>query len=325
MNEHLRLGNDLNKNETIEQPFEPLTVEEMTVWTGDHAKPSGDQVGDAFERRLLREMDERSQKDIDALTQKSDGMRSLSKRNIIVSGALETMIGWKEPTLDDLEVIRETPTTESYGTQIKGSFVDKRTGLIVSGVFLIPSNATGIETCVFVSKNGVADYFDEQGKPVAEVAECLAAGKYVGILDLYGQGANSQDGVPLEKAPKIGYGDAREPYQQFVGYNYGYNQTYFSRRVSGLLTVLSYSAKANASGHKVTLYGLKGGAHYAAAARALIGKAVDEMIVNTDGFRFANIETLDDIDMLPGIVKYGDLPAILSLSAPLKTEVHGEP
>ena len=63
---------------------------------------------------------------------------------------------------------------------------------------------------------------------------------------------------------------------------------------------------------------------YAAAARVLMGDAVDKMIVDTEGFRFADIETLDDVNMLPGIVKYGDLPAILSLSDPTKTEIRGE-
>jgi hypothetical protein len=96
----------------------------------------------------------------------------------------------------------------------------------------------------------------------------------------------------------------------------------FAKRVQILLTGLTIDSKH--PGSKLTLYGLHGGAPYAAVARALLGDVVDELIVDTEGFRFANIETLDDVNMLPGIVKYGDLPAILDLSDPKTTVIRGE-
>ena len=48
------------------------------------------------------------------------------------------------------------------------------------------------------------------------------------------------------------------------------------------------------------------------------------MIIDTEGFRFADIDALDDVDVLPGIVKYGDLPAILSLADPAQTIILDE-
>ena len=315
MNEHLKLGHDFGE-EPIEQPFVPFTVKEMTVWTGGHAKPSGDQVGDDFERKLLREMDQRSQKQLGAL--------SIQERHKIVIGALETMIGWKEPDSDDLTLELNLPLQESYGTRIKIRMIDKRSGLTTHGVLLIPSTTPTTGICVFVSKNGVSDYLNEQGHPIEEINQRLAAGKSVMILDLYGQGDHSPDGHPLEKAALSFYGDGKQPWQKSLVYTYGYNLTVFSRRVQNIMTALAFCAKMPPSEQQLTLYGLKGGAPYAAAARALIGNTVDKMVVDTEGFRFANIETLDNINMLPGIVKYGDLPAILALSDPATTEIHGE-
>ena len=308
MNEHLKLGHNFG-TEPIEKPFVPLTNEEMTVWTDAHAKPTGDQVGDIFERKLLREMDERSNAQLAALPPQ--------QRNEIVRNALETMIGWKAPGADDLVIEDATPAIEPYGIRV----FDKQSGLMVSA--FTNTGAKGVnELGVFVSKNGVSDFFDENNQPVDEVKKCLSAGKGVMILDLYGQCGDH----PLEKASLVVSGDGRQPWHHSLAYTYGYNPTVFSQRVQNLMTMLMLTRKANSkfSNAKLTLYGLKGGAPYAAVARALLGDAVDEMIVDTEGFRFANITALDDVDMLPGIVKYGDLPAILALSDPETTEILGE-
>jgi len=313
MNEHLKLGHTF-EDEPVEKPFQPLTVEEMTVWSGSHAKPSGDQVGKAFERRLLREMDERSQKQLAALPPE--------QRNEIVKNALETMIGWKSPEPGDVVFApSDHVQEESYGTRRTFRLIDTRTRLSTPGVLLIPQAAsrTEIEISVFVSKNGVSDYLNEQGQPIAEVNTCLEKGHLVVILDLYGQGGNNVAEGPLEKAMFSG---SQEPWKEFLGYTYGYNLTIFSKRVQGLLGALTLPPVSERM--NITLHGLKGGAAYAAVARALLGDAVDTMIVDTEGFRFADIETLDDVNMLPGIVKYGDLLAILSLCDPKTTVIRGE-
>ena len=313
MNEHLKLGHDFtNRTEPIEQPFIPLTVEEATVWTGEHPKPRGDQVGDVFERKLLREMDQRCQAQLAALP--------AEKRREIVRGALETMIGWTKPVAGSVDFEMGKTTEVPYGNQNKILVTDKRTGLSVSCISLSPTVVQKNEAVFFVSKNGSADFFDAQGKPIAEVEKYLSAGQPVMLLNLYGQGD-----TPLEKAVVRGYDRGREPWQKSIAYDYGYNPTVFARRVQELLTVLVVSfTEAKPAEAKLTLYGLRGGAPYVAVARALLGDAIDTMIVDTEGFRFVDIETLDDVNMLPGIVKYGDLPAILDLCDPKTTVVRGE-
>ena len=246
------------------------------------------------------------------------------QRNEIVRGALETMIGWKAPGLGDLVEEGEGRTQLSYGWKTKWQVLDKRSGQVVPAITLVPlidPRGEVWEICVFVSRNGISDYFNEEGLPIDVIEKSLSAKKSVVILDLHGHGGEH----PLDKAPLVVSGNGREPWHHSLAYTYGYNLTVFAQRVHGLLMVLTKMEEvASAQGLKLTLYGMKGGAPYAAAARALLGDAVDKMVVDTEGFRFANITSFDDVDMLPGIVKYGDLPAILALSDPETTEVRGE-
>ena len=72
------------------------------------------------------------------------------------------------------------------------------------------------------------------------------------------------------------------------------------------------------------LVGLNGAGHWVAAARAQAGEAVDRAVVDTAGFRFANLTAFDDPAFLPGGAKYLDLPGILALSAPGELWLAGE-
>jgi hypothetical protein len=61
--------------------------------------------------------------------------------------------------------------------------------------------------------------------------------------------------------------------------------------------------------------GAHGAGPIAAAACAIAGSQVDKVVIYTDGFRFANISSYRDPNFLPGIVKYGDLPALVALNS----------
>ena len=51
---------------------------------------------------------------------------------------------------------------------------------------------------------------------------------------------------------------------------------------------------------------------------------MDRLAVDTRSFRFIELESYRDPNFLPGAVKYGDLPGLLSLSAPRPIWVAGE-
>ena len=117
-------------------------------------------------------------------------------------------------------------------------------------------------------------------------------------------------------------------------HTFGYNPSLFARRVHDVLALIWWARKGKVEPDRVDLLGVNGGGPWAAAARALAGAAVDRAAVDTGGFRFANIQRLAalrgqdrscrDVNMLPGALKYGDVPALLALSAPGELWLGGE-
>jgi hypothetical protein len=63
----------------------------------------------------------------------------------------------------------------------------------------------------------------------------------------------------------------------------------------------------------------------AAAAMAAAGPLVHRGFVATGGFRFEGLTDVWAPGFVPGGAKYGDVPALLSLCAPVPLTVHGEP
>jgi pimeloyl-ACP methyl ester carboxylesterase len=90
---------------------------------------------------------------------------------------------------------------------------------------------------------------------------------------------------------------------------------------------LALVAFAKLNEHKperVDVVGLNGGGAWVAAAAALAGPSIDRVAIDTAGFRFQRLASFDDPAFLPGAVKYGDLPALLALSAPRRLWLAGE-
>ena len=61
-----------------------------------------------------------------------------------------------------------------------------------------------------------------------------------------------------------------------------------------------------------------------AAASTQLGESIERRVVDTRGFRFRDIVSMRDPQFLPGAVKYGDIPGMLSLSVPHPLWVLGE-
>jgi hypothetical protein len=74
----------------------------------------------------------------------------------------------------------------------------------------------------------------------------------------------------------------------------------------------------------IDLVGLSGAGHWAAAARAICGGAIDHAAIDSGGFRFGRVLDIRDPNFLPGGAKYGDLPGILALAAPAPMLLFGE-
>ena len=102
-----------------------------------------------------------------------------------------------------------------------------------------------------------------------------------------------------------------------------YNHPLFVRRVHDILTLVAFVRDDERSA-RIHLVGAGGAGPIVAVASALLGDVVARRAIDTEGFRFGEIRSYRDVNFLPGAVKYGDLPAILALSAPHPLWIAGE-
>jgi dienelactone hydrolase len=310
MNKHLGLGQE----EPIdERPFQPLSREEMTVWTEGHPRPP---VGEEHERQLLRWITEDSQQQIEALIPRK--AEDLAEFRRVVGGAVEVMIGRGLPSPSEVDVEpRWERSFSEYG--VLGGVVRNKThseevpviafqpgGVDFPGVFV-----------VWVTPQGKQGLLGPDGQPRPGVRRLLGAGVGVVGLDLLGQGEHNPEGKPLER-------NRLDPKRaNYAGYTYGYNHPLFSQRVHDILTVLA-ALKTRLEVKQVFLIGSEGAGPWVTAALAVAREAVHRAVVDTGGFRFRQLSAIDDAHFLPGGAKYLDLPGMLALAAPLPVLVAGE-
>jgi hypothetical protein len=171
---------------------------------------------------------------------------------------------------------------------------------------------------IWVDGSGKQALFGEKEELRAEVRRLVDAGNSVVSADLFLQG-EFLSGVDVVNEQRV----VKNP-REFAGFTYGYNNSLFAQRVHDVLTLIAFVRGDDHEPKEVNLIGTGGAGHIVAAARAIAGKAVDKTAVDAGGFRFANITSYRDVNFVPGAVKYGDLPGLLSLSAPLPLWIGGE-
>jgi hypothetical protein len=131
--------------------------------------------------------------------------------------------------------------------------------------------------------------------------------------DTLGQGECQADGAPLGRVPLAST-------RAHAGYTFGYNSPLPVARTHNVLTAVRL-ARERASDHEVVLIGRGAAAGWAAAARAGAGAAVDRLVLAPGAFRFGDVDRIDHPDFFPGAAKYGDLAALVALSAPHASRV----
>jgi hypothetical protein len=165
---------------------------------------------------------------------------------------------------------------------------------------------------------GKAGLFSRGSEPRPEVASLLDAGFSVLTADLLYQGDFLVDGNPLREQPRV-----KNP-RESAAFTQGYNPPLFARRVHDLLTVVSFVVNDEHAPKETILVGTNGAGPWVAAARAQAGTSVTRALIDTRGFRFGELKSIRDPDFLPGALKYGDLPGLLTLSAPQPLWLAGE-
>jgi dienelactone hydrolase len=311
-NRHLQLG----LTNVDERDFQLLSRSEASVWDDNYPKPSGNQVGEPHEIAVVNWFKQQTVKQIEPLLHPTSNADLLTTRTVLGS-ALEVMIGRKLPKPG--ESTFNLRTSENKGDYLLQRGSTTCDGNVVETMFLYPKKWND-DVILWLTLKGEESIIHADGKLSPSAAQMLKRGYAIACPELYLPGATQNPNVYAPDKRKS-FGD----YEGFAGYHYGYNPAIFAERVRDALALIGeiqHDKKHRAD--KILVAGVEGAGVIAVAATALASTVVQQLASDTDGFRFAKLDNVWDVNFLPGAVKYGDVPAMLALCAPVKTTVIGE-
>ncbi len=309
MNKHLGLGYDEIPAET-EIDFQD--AESLTVWNDDHPRPAG---GDKFEKGLLEYWHNDTQQQLDNLVPR--GRKSLARYRDVVGAAIDTVVGAGLPRPTAIEYQQLAKVDKGDYLQIGGVLNIDTYGGQLPVLFLYPKEWNQ-QTVIWLSEQGKGGLLDDQGNPREGIQTLLARGTTVMGVDLLFQGEFLADGKPIKRTRRVANT------RQAAAYSFGYNPTLAAHRIHDILSVISYVRNHETNPEKVSLVALDATAPLAIAARAQARDAVDQLAVQTSGFRFGTVDDIHSPLFLPGGAKYHDLPGMLAVAAPGPTWIEGE-
>ncbi len=313
MNKHLGLGLE---EPIVEDDYVPLSREEMSVWNEQHPAPA--QRGEEHERALVRWMTDDARAQFDAL-QPRDAASAAEYRRVM-GGAWDVLLGRALP--DAGEVRAETLAEHDRGPYAERKLLIEHVpgGEQIPAVALLPADWNGT-VVIWADPAGKQALYDAEGRPIGPAQTLLDAGAAVLAVDLLGQGEFTGDGAPVGRQPFHG---EKNNWHLFAGYTFGYNHPMFAQRVHDLLSAVAFARSEAFGAKRVMLLGANGAGRWAAGACVQAGNAVEKAALDTAGFRYAPLVEFDHPDFLPGAVKYGDLPGLVSLAAPAPLRLAGE-
>ena len=302
-NKHLKLG---IPEPIVEEDYRLLSPEEYTVWNAEHPQPT--RRGDDFERELVASLTEQSDRQIEAL-RPSNGELTAEYEEV-VGGAVATILG---RTIESVGPIERTKVDKiDRGTYWLFTDLVATTdhGEQVPVVSVYPKSTTwNGEVVVWMTGSGKSGLFADSGEPIEALQTLLDGGSAVVTADLFGQGEATSDEVIPDRNRVV-----PNP-RQYAGYTYTYNTPLFAQRVHDVLTLVQWVRTGDHPVKSVHLVGTGSIGPVAVAAGAVSGTTVSSLVAETGGFRFNQLTDYRDANFLPGIVKYGDVPALLNLNA----------
>ena len=312
LNEHLGLGLE---EPIVEEDWPLLTSEERSVWGPNHPEPEPGK-DDAHERAVTKWLGTHSRRQLDAMIPSSPD--SLGRYREVVGGAWDALIGRRLPGSEDIEWIEVGKTKRGDFLEFTGLLRFRKEGEEIPVVRVYPrTKEWNGRVALWIDGEGKSGIYGADGNPRCPIRRLLQAGVAVFGADLVYQGEFLAENKPPGQTRKVLNSQA------FAGYTFTYNHTLFAQRVHDILKLIAY-ASSDERTRRIDLVGVNGATPWAAAASALAGGVVDRLAVDTRSFRFIELESYRDPNFLPGAVKYGDLPGLLSLSAPRPIWVAGE-
>lgn len=302
----------LPAGEIVERDFVPLSKEEATVWDADHPQPPS---GDDAELAALRPFAAEFEKQLASL--EPTDAASLAEYRRVVGGGWDVLLGRDLQSTGAVEHEKVSETLKSGYQEIAVIVRNKTHGEELPAVTLLPGNWNQ-QLVIWLTDIGKAGLFTADGNPLPAIQKLLSAGTAVVGVDLLHQGEFQSDGQPLAQTRSV------KNSREFLGYTAGYNYPLVAQRVQDVLSVIAAAQAHPTPPTAIHLAGFGPAAVYAAAAAVQAGPAVSKLAVGTGGYRFASITEIRDPMLLPGAIRYGDVPGLLALRAPQPLWLHGE-
>jgi len=311
LNRHLDLGFE---EPILERPYKRLQREELSVWDVQHPRPEADPD---LEHKLLEWLTDDAERQITALAPR-DG-KSLKRYRQVVGGAWDVLLrslpndpelGFESTKSADRGRYRETLGLLRYR-----SIEDHQ--VVLPMVLLAPNQALP-RTVIWIDEQGKSGLYLDDGSLKAPIQSLLNSGMTVIGVDLLNQGEFLTKGGPNKRQRCLPGEEA------FAGWTYCYNLPVFARRVHDILAVIALVKRGDVKQHEIDVVGPNGAGPLVAAAVAQAQGTVTRAAINTEGFRFADLKDVYDVNFMPGAAKYDDLPGMLALSAPTRLWLAGE-
>ena len=303
-NRHLRLGFSETPRE---RPFVPLSIAEASVWDDKHPTPA---AGESHERALLKWMTDDAAAAIAALAPADAA--AARRFTDVVGGAFSVLLGGSLSARDEVRL--EERATRRVGNDTITTALLRRASNGAAVPALLWSRGRSEGVAIWVSPDGKSSMRGGSDLPSSPVERLLASGYDVLGIDVLGQGEL--------RTPEVTFDRVRLASERaHAGFTYGYNLPLPAERVQDVLTAIRFARDRVGPSGRVLLIGSGPAAAWAAGARALAGAEVNRAVLDLAGFRFAQVDRIDAPDFLPGAAKYGDVPALIALSAPGETWV----
>ena len=346
LNRHFELGIETDEHGRVrEQPFELISNSDLTVWTPTRPKPEVDKL--EFENKLMAWQTRDTGEQLAKLVPRDAA--TLAGFRHVVGGAMQTIVDYEnsnaenDVTLDFDKTI--AAANEQNATQNSQNTKQNVANQIAAALADKPKFQSGRHVVIVVTCDG----FDKNDVISAKTnnGELLVV-----PLSLIGQTPQT----PMIKAPlfaKQGNDDVGMAYQYL--YTFGYNDSLFVRRAHNIISAVKQAGRQYGTPDKpcnISIIALDGAGKWAVTAASQLVSAqsniaqtdtlrtkqanisrttaaettwqLGSLVVDTAGFRFANVDAVDNPDFLPGGAKYFDLPGMIALCAPVPMLLLGE-
>ncbi len=266
-----------------EAPFKFLTKPELSVWDGDHPAPAA--ADPEFEKSLLRKWHEESD-------------RLLATHPEALEEALPVLLGrsWEETARGPFSWKPDPDPKRSGAVQlIAGTLRHGQPEEHVRCVFFYPDHWSGkvlVRLTLQKPENAAAEPWAKQA---------LEAGTALAFPAL-----QAEEGAAAGQFRRV----AKD--REFVGYTAGYNSLPMAQRAADVIGLLAWMRQHDPKPASIRVEAEAVLVPETALALALVPQgAVTGVKLEPTDFRFGALTDPFDVRLLPGMVKYGDLPAVL--------------